>query len=59
MQWYKFKQDNYSTAEGTGDVCLARYEHALLPPYPSIRVLEATVTVRDPPTPFRNELSEM
>ena len=35
-----FKQDNYSTAHGgMGDVGSARYEPALLPPCPIIRVL--------------------
>ena len=34
-----FKQDNYSTVGGDGDVGLARYEPALLPPCPTIRAL--------------------
>ena len=41
-----------------GDVGLARYEPAVLPPCPTIKVL-ATVTVRDSPTPFLSELSEI
>ena len=48
MHCNSFKQDNYSTVGGDGDVGSARYEPALLPPCPTIRVY-ATVTVRDPP----------
>ena len=58
MHWDTFKQDNNSTVGGVGDVGSARYEPALLPPCPTIRV-QATVTVRDPLAPFLSELSEM
>ena len=37
MHWDTFKQDNYSTVGG--DVGTVRYEPALLPPCPTIRVL--------------------
>ena len=43
--------------EGMGDVGSVKYEPALLPPCPTIKV--ATVTVRDPSTPFLSELSEI
>ena len=39
MHWDTFKRDNYSTVGGDGDVGSARYELALLPPCPTIRVL--------------------
>ena len=39
MHWDTFEQDNYSAVGGMGDVGSARYEPALLPPYPTIRVL--------------------
>ena len=55
--WDTFKHYNYSTVGGNGDVGSARYEPALLPPCPTIRVL--TVTVRDPPTLFLSEFSEI
>ena len=35
-----FKQDNYSTVGGDGDVGSARYEPALLPASPTIRVFK-------------------
>ena len=38
MHWDTFKQHNYSTVLGDGDVRSVRYEPALLPPYPTIRV---------------------
>ena len=44
--------------EGMGEVGLAGYEPALLPPCPSIRV-QATATVKDPATPCLNECSEI
>ena len=39
MHWDTFKQDNYSTVRGDGEVRSARYEPALVPPCPSIKVL--------------------
>ena len=39
MHCNTLKQDNDSTVRGDGEVALARYEPALLPPCPSIRVL--------------------
>ena len=39
MHWDTYKQDNYSTVAGDGDVGSVRYEPALLPPCPTIRVL--------------------
>ena len=42
--------------EGMGDVGSARYEPALLHPWPTTMVV-STVTVRDPPTLFLSEFS--
>ena len=39
MHWDTFKQGNHSTVGGDGDVGSVRYEPALLPPSPTIRVL--------------------
>ena len=44
--------------EGMGDVGSARYGPALLPPCPTIKVLSYS-NVRDPPTPFLSEASEI
>ena len=54
MHWDTFKQDNYHTVGGDGDVESARYEPALLPPW----VLNYT-SCRDPPTPFLSDFSEI
>ena len=59
MHWDTFKQDDYSTVGGDGDVGLVRYESALLPPCPTKRVLSNSNCQRDPPTPFLGEFSEI
>ena len=45
MHWDTFKQDNYSTVGGMGDVGSARYEPALLPPCLTIKILTLEVLV--------------
>ena len=42
-----------------GDVELVRYEPALHLPHPTIRVLNYTVTVRDPPILFLSAFSDI
>ena len=44
--------------KGMGDVVSARYEPALLPPCPTVRVLGYSNS-RDPMTPFLSEFSEI
>ena len=46
MHWDAFKQDHYSTVGGDGDVGSARYEQALLPLCPTIRVLSYSICQR-------------
>ena len=45
--------------EGIGDVGLARYEPALLLPCATVRALSYSNYIRDPPTLFLSEFSEI
>ena len=53
-----FKQDNYSTLTGYGDTGSARYELALLPPCPTIRIL-CYSNCQEIHPPFLSEFSEI
>ena len=58
MHWDTFKQDNFSTVGGDGDVGSARYEPALLPTCLTIKGLSYSSCQRSTHTPFSSEFSE-
>ena len=52
MHWDTFKLDNYGTVRGDEDVGSVRYELALLPQCPTIRVLSHSDCRRSLPLHF-------
>ena len=58
MHWDTFEQDNY-TAKGVGwGWCMVEVRASTTLPILTSRALYATVTVRDPPTPFLSEVQK-
>ena len=55
MHWNTFKQDNFSTVGGDGGSRVCEVQTDTTSPMPD----QATVTVRDPPSPFLSEFSEI
>ena len=59
MHWDTLKQDNDSTVRGDGGGRVGEVRAGTTSPMPEHKGFKATVTVRDPPTPFVSEFSEM
>ena len=59
MHWDTFKQDNYSTVGGNGGCRVGEVRAGTTSPVPDHKGFKLTVTVRDPPTPFLSEFSEI
>ena len=59
MHWDTFKLDNYSTGGGDEECRVSEVRAGTTSPMPDHRGFKATVTVRDLPTPFLSEFSEI
>ena len=63
MHWDTFKEDNYSTVGGDGGCRVGEVRASTTSSMSDHKGFkpgfQATVTVRDPPTPFLSEFSEI
>ena len=59
MHWNTFKQDNDNTVGGDGECRVGEVRAGTSSLIPNHNGFDGKVTLRDPPTPFLSEFSEI